>query len=164
MVEMVFDHIHKKRRSFIMKEQESKVVKSSTMTKEQLIAQSMKELGINENDLVEKTTTTRKTDSSLQATIRDKANKVIDKMLKEQFASNFFKIEAIEVVDEKKDRKATGKCKLVEHNGYRIVVENVTKDLDGKKVKGTLLLSPKFYLESAFVIDFNRKGTTNMTK
>ena len=147
-----------------MKEQESKVVKSSTMTKEQLIAQSMKELGINENDLVEKTTTTRKTDSSLQATIRDKANKVIDKMLKEDFTKNFFEVFAIQVEDVKKDRKSTGKAKLVEHEGYRIVVENVTKDIEGKKVKGTLLLSPKFYLESAFVIDFNRKGTTNMSK
>ena len=147
-----------------MKEQENKVVKSSTMTKEQLIAQSMKELGINENDLVEKTTTTRKTDSSLQATIRDKANKVIDKMLKEDFTKNFFEVFAIQVEDVKKDRKSTGKAKLVEHEGYRIVVENVTKDIEGKKVKGTLLLSPKFYLESAFVIDFNRKGTTNMSK
>ena len=147
-----------------MKEQESKVVKSSTMTKEQLIAQSMKDLGINENDLVEKTTTTRKTDSSLQATIRDKANKVIDKMLKEDFTKNFFEVYAIQVEDVKKDRKSTGKAKLVEHEGYRIVVENVTKDIEGKKVKGTLLLSPKFYLESAFVIDFNRKRTTNMSK
>ena len=147
-----------------MKEQESKVVKSSTMTKEQLIAQSMKELGINENDLVEKTTTTRKTDSSLQATIRDKANKVIDKMLKEDFTKNFFEVFAIQVEDVKENRISTGKAKLVEHEGYRIVVENVTKDIEGKKVKGTLLLSPKFYLESAFVIDFNRKGTTNMSK
>ena len=147
-----------------MKEQENKVVESATMTKEQLIAKSMQQLGIKEDSLVAKTTTTRKADSSLQATIRDKANTTIDTMLKEQFTKDFFEVFAIEVVDEKKDRVSTGKAKLVEHEGYRIVVENVTKDIDGKKVKGTLLLSPNFYLESAFVIDYNKVGTTNMTK
>ena len=147
-----------------MKEQENKVVESATMTKEQLIAKSMQQLGIKEDSLVAKTTTTKKADTSLQATIRDKANKVIDKMLKEDFTKNFFEVFAIQVEDVKKDRVSTGKAKLVEHEGYRIVVENVTKDIDGKKVKGTLLLSPKFYLESAFVIDYNKVGTTNMTK
>jgi len=142
-----------------MEKQEKKVVNDSTMTKEQLIAKSMQQLGIKEDNLVEKTTTTKKVSTSLQSTIRDKANTTIDTMLKEQFGKHFFEIFAIEVVDEKKDRKSTGKCKLVEHNGYRIVVENVTKDLDGKKVKGTLLLSPKFYLEGAFVIDYNKKDT-----
>ena len=147
-----------------MKVQEKKVVNNATMTKEQLIAKSMQQLGIKEDNLVAKTTTTKKVNSSLQNTIRDKANTLIDTMLKEQFTSNFFEVEAIEVVDVKENRKSTGKCKLVEHNGYRIVVENVTKDLDGKKVKGTLLLSPKFYLESAFVIDYNKKGATDINE
>ena len=35
---------------------------------------------------------------------------------------------------------------------------------NGKKVKGTLLLSPKFYLESAFVIDYNKKGATDINE
>ena len=147
-----------------MKVQEKKVVNNATMTKEQLIAKSMQQLGIKEDNLVAKTTTTKKVNSSLQNTIRDKANTLIDTMLKEQFTSNFFEVEAIEVVDVKENRKSTGKCKLVEHNGYRIVVENFTKDLDGKKVKGTLLLSPKFYLESAFVIDYNKKGATDINE
>ena len=142
-----------------MKVQEKKVVNNATMTKEQLIAKSMQQLGIKEDNLVAKTTTTKKVNSSLQNTIRDKANTLIDTMLKEQFTSNFFEVEAIEDVDVKENRKSTGKCKLVEHNGYRIVVENVTKDLDGKKVKGTLLLSPKFYLESAFVVEYNKQNT-----
>ena len=142
-----------------MEKQKEKVVNSATMTKEQLIAKSMQQLGIKEDNLVAKTTTTKKVNTSLQSTIRDKANTLIDTMLKEQFAKNFFEVEAIEVVDVKENRKSTGKCKLVEHNGYRIVVEKVTKDLDGKKVQGTLLLSPKFYLEGAFVIDYNKKDT-----
>ena len=142
-----------------MEKQKEKVVNNATMTKEQLIAKSMEQLGIKEDNLVAKATTTKKVNTSLQSTIRDKANTLIDTMLKEQFSSNFFEVEAIEVVDVKENRKSTGKCKLVEHNGYRIVVENVTKDLDGKKVKGTLLLSPKFYLEGAFVIDYNKKDT-----
>ena len=139
-----------------MEKQKEKVVNSATMTKEQLIAKSMEKLGIKEDNLVAKTTTTKKTNSSLQSTIRGKANTLIDTMLKEQFANNFFEVEAIEVVDVKKDRKATGKSKVVEHNGYKIVVENVTKNFNGKEVKGTYLLTPKFYLESAFVIDYNK--------
>ena len=141
-----------------MEKQKEKVVNNATMTKEQLIAKSMEQLGIKEDSLVAKTTTTKKVNSSLQNTIRDKANTLIDTMLKEQFTSNFFEVEAIEVVDVKKDRKATGKSKVVEHEGYKIVVENVTKDFNGKKVKGTYLLTPKFYLESAFVVDYNKKN------
>ena len=142
-----------------MDKQEKKVVNNTTMTKEQLIAKSMQQLGIKEDSLVAKTTTTKKTKSSLQNTIRDKANTLIDTMLKEDFAKNFFEVEAIEIVDVKKDRKTTGKCKVVEHEGYKIVVNNFKKDLNGKEVIGTLLLTPKFYLESAFVIDYTKKST-----